>query len=168
VPPHESPSAWRHRLPVVILAAVGCGLSIYLTTYQWHALDHVWDPIFGSASSQAVLTSILSRYLPVPDATLGAVAYFVEVCLGLAGGTDRWRTHPKLVILFGLLLLAMAVISLGLVALQAFVVHHFCTLCLCSAAISWLNAWLSRDEVMAGTIHWLHLQAPMRPQRSPH
>lgn len=146
----DSPSAWRHRLPVVALALLGCGMSTYLTLYQWHALPGVWDPFFGAASSEAVLTSVISRYLPVPDATLGALAYVGEAVLGLLGGSNRWRTHPWLVLLFGLTVLGMACVSLLLVAIQAFVVHSLCTLCLCSAAISWLNAWLSHDEVFAG------------------
>jgi hypothetical protein len=46
----EGPSAWKHRIPVIALAVLGCAVSIYLTLYQWHALVQVWDPIFGSAA----------------------------------------------------------------------------------------------------------------------
>lgn len=148
-PPAGNPSSWEHRLPVVGLALVGCTLATYLTLYQWHVTAEVWDPLFGPGSSEAVLTSSVSRYLPLPDATLGAAAYLVEAVVTALGGSDRWRATPWLVILFGLVLVGLALTSLALVLIQVLVVHALCTLCLCSAAISWLNAWLGRDEVFA-------------------
>ncbi len=158
----DSPSAWRHRLPVVVLALVGCALATYLTLYQWHVTSSVWDPVFGSTSSEAVLTSAISRYLPLPDATLGASAYMVEAIITALGGSDRWRTTPWLVVVFGLVLAGLALTSLGLVLIQIFVVHAYCALCLCSAAISWLNAWLGRDEVVA-TLGELRHSTPSTP-----
>ena len=150
-----SPSAWSHRLPVVVLALVGCGLATYLTLYQWQVAPRVWDPLFGSQSSERVLTSFVSRLVPIPDATLGAMAYLVEAVLGLAGGPDRWRTAPKLVVLFGAVLGGLGLTSLALVLSQFLLVHALCTLCLCSAAISWVNAWLASDEVRAVLAHEL-------------
>jgi uncharacterized membrane protein len=166
----EGPSAWRHRIPVIALAILGCAVSTYLTFYQWHLLEQVWDPIFGSASSERVLSSFIDRLLPLPDATFGAPAYAVEAYLGLAGGSQRWRTYPGLVLVFGAMVVGMAVISLGLVAIQVFVLHAYCTLCLFSAAVSWTNAWLSRDEILAAVREWLRLQVPepfRRAQRHP-
>jgi uncharacterized membrane protein len=145
----SNPSAWSRRLPVVVLALIGCALATYLTLFQWHITTSVWDPIFGSHSSEAVLTSSFTRWLPLPDATLGALAYLVEAILALLGGAHRWRTEPWLVIVFGLALAGLALTSLVLVLTQIFLVHALCTLCLCSAAISFVNAWLGRDEVFA-------------------
>lgn len=85
----RNPSAWPHRVPVLVLALVGCAISTYLTLYQWHAISSVWDPVFGAASSEAVLTSSVSRMLPLPDATLGALAYVVEAVVTALGGSDR-------------------------------------------------------------------------------
>jgi uncharacterized membrane protein len=149
-----NPSSWSHRLPVVVLALLGCGLATYLTLYQWHVTATVWDPIFGARSSEAVLTSAVSRLLPVPDATLGALAYLVEAIVTAVGGQERWRTSPWLVVLFGLVLAGLALTSLALALTQVFLVHALCALCLCSAAISFVNAWLGRDEVFA-TVHAL-------------
>ena len=149
-----NPSSWSHRLPVVVLALLGCSLATYLTLYQWRLTAAVWDPIFGARSSEAVLTSAISRLLPVPDATLGALAYLVEALVTALGGAERWRTAPWLVIVFGLVLAGLALTSLALVLTQIFLVHALCTLCLCSAAVSFVNAWLGRDEVVA-TIHGL-------------
>jgi hypothetical protein len=53
------------------------------------------------------------------------------------------------VIGFGGVLAVLALTGLVLVLVQVFVVHALCTLCLCSAAISWINAALGRDEVGA-------------------
>jgi uncharacterized membrane protein len=148
-----SPSSWAHRLPVIVLALVGCALSAYLTLYQWHVTASVWDPLFGSVSSEAVLASTVSRALPLPDATLGALAYLIEAVVTSLGGTDRWRSMPWLVMGFGLVLAGLALVSLALVLIQLLVVHALCSLCLCSAAISWLNAGLGRDEVFACLRH---------------
>jgi uncharacterized membrane protein len=144
-----NPSSWSHRLPVIVLALVGCAVSTYLTLYQWHVTASVWDPIFGTGSSEAVLISFVSRYLPLPDATLGALAYLIEAMVTAAGGTDRSRTSPWLVMLFGLVLVGLALTSVALVLIQVFLVHALCTLCLCSAAVSFINVWLGRDEVFA-------------------
>jgi len=143
------PSSWSHRAPVLILALLGAAIATYLTLYQWHVTSSVWDPLFGASSSEAVLTSSISRILPLPDATLGALAYLVEALLSILGGTDRWCRRPRLVLLYGLVLIGLAVTSLGLVLIQLLVVRAFCTLCLCSAALSWLNPWLAHCEVMA-------------------
>ena len=145
----DNPSAWSHRLPVIVLALVGCGLATYLTLYQWHVTSSVWDPVFGSQSSEAVLTSFVSRLIPIPDATLGAIAYVIEAVLGAVGGSARWRAAPRLVLVFGAVLAGLALTSVALVLSQLLLVHALCTLCLGSAAISWINAWLGRDEVLA-------------------
>jgi uncharacterized membrane protein len=144
-----NPSSWPRRLPVAVLALLGCALASYLTLFQWHITAGVWDPIFGSHSSEAVLTSSFTRWLPLPDATLGALAYLVEAVVTLLGDAWRWRTAPWLVIAYGLVLAGLALTSLVLVLVQILLVHALCTLCLCSAAISFLNAWLGHDEVFA-------------------
>jgi uncharacterized membrane protein len=144
-----NPSAWAHRLPVIVLALLGAAIATYLTLYQWHLTTGVWDPLFGAASSEAVLTSSLTRLLPLPDATLGALAYLVEAALAALGGEDRLEKHPRVVVLYGLVLAGLALTSLVLILTQIFVVHALCSLCLCSAAISFINAWLGHEEVLA-------------------
>jgi uncharacterized membrane protein len=145
----RSPSAWSHRLAVLLLALLGAAIATYLTLYQWDRTSSVWDPIFGSASSEAVLTSPISALLPLPDATLGAAAYLGEAVLAAVGSTRRWCERPRLVLVYGLVLAGLALTSVGLVLSQVLLVHAFCTLCLCSAAISWVNAWLGHREVLA-------------------
>jgi uncharacterized membrane protein len=143
------PSAWTRRLPVIVLAVVGLLVSLNLSFFQYHLIDSVWDPFFGAACSAAVLTSALSRSLPVHDAALGAFAYLVEMALEAAGGTGRWRDRPWLPLLLGLTAAGMAAVSLGLILVQALMVHHFCTLCLVSAGISLIVPVLVVHEVRA-------------------
>lgn len=141
---------------MLVLAFLGCGISTYLTLYQWHLTAVVWDPVFGSHSSERVLTSALSRALPVPDATLGAVAYLVEAGATLMGGDHRWERTPAVVLVYGLILAGLALTSCVLVLLQLLVVRALCALCLASAAVSIINATLGKPEVMAA----LHRFAP--------
>jgi uncharacterized membrane protein len=156
VPPGagRNPSAWRERTVLAVLALAGACVSTYLALFELGTLGHVWDPILGSASSRDVLHSSFSKSLPVPDALLGALNYAAEIVLDLAGGSARWRTNPGLVLLFALPVAAGAGVSLLLICLQAFVVHHFCTLCLCSAGLSLLIAVLARAEIAAAWREW--------------
>lgn len=144
----------RRRAVAVGLAALGFGISVYLAAYQADLLEAVWDPLFGPASSERVLRSALSRALPVPDALLGASAYAAEVALGLAvlrsGAGDALLAYAGLASL-------MAASSAGLVAVQWLLVHHYCLLCLASAAVSWTVAALVVPEglaALAGRRRW--------------
>jgi uncharacterized membrane protein len=121
---------------IAIAALVGLAISAYLAAVQLGAVGAAWDPLFGSASSARVLHSALARALPIPDAALGAVGYAAELAADLAGGRERWRTHPWLVLLFGAIVAALAVVGAALIVVQAAVVRSGCTLCLCSALLS--------------------------------
>ncbi len=132
----ESPSRWRERLWIAAAAAAGLALSCYLAAVQLGAVGAAWDPLFGSASSARVLHSALARALPVPDAALGAVAYAAELATDLAGGAERWRTHPFVVLAVGAIVAALALVGAALIVVQAAFVRSGCTLCLCSALLS--------------------------------
>lgn len=123
----------------VLLAFLGIVVSAYLAAYQLGWIRSVWDPVFGPAGSRAVLHSALDRLLPIPDALLGAGAYLAETALGLAIVAVQARAVR---LLYGLVAAAMALVSLGLVATQAFVVGDGCSLCLLSAVLSWTIAVL--------------------------
>lgn len=143
-----NPSRWRERLPILLLAAIGLTLASYLAAYQIGFTRKVWDPFFGSGSER-VLHSFISQLLPIPDAVLGAVGYFAELITGSLGGEQRWRTSSSLVLLYGAVVAAVAIAALLLSALQLFVLHACCTLCLVSAVISLLIGWLAHSEVLA-------------------
>jgi uncharacterized membrane protein len=145
---HGAEPGSHRRLLLAALASAGCALSFYLALFQLHVLGDVWEPLFGNGS-HAVLRSSFSRSLPVPDALLGSLSYLVEVILGLGGAVDRRLASPTGVLAFGAVVAAMAAVSLLLVGLQVAVFHAFCTLCLASAAISWVIALLAAEEIRA-------------------
>ena len=152
--PYSAASEWNHRLPVVALAAVGFWISSYLALVQL-GLSGIWDPLFGNGSNR-VLHSFVSRWLPVPDAALGMLGYWIETVLGVFGGTARYRDYPWIVVCYGGIAGLLGLTALLLIALQIFVLHAGCTLCLCSALISLLIVGLVRDEVVAAgrVIRW--------------
>ncbi|MGI9115982.1 MAG: vitamin K epoxide reductase family protein [Chthoniobacterales bacterium] len=143
-----NPSKFSERGAVLLFAALGFVLASYLALYQSGILSGVWEPFFGSGSER-VLHSSISRLFPVPDAWLGALGYVADFVTGALGGSKRWRTAPKLVLLYGAVVAAVAATALVLAILQPVVVHAGCSLCLTSAAISLVIAWLACHEVLA-------------------
>jgi uncharacterized membrane protein len=133
---------------VIGLALLGFGIASYLTLYQAGLIRQVWEPFFGDGS-EVVLHSWVSRTLPVPDATLGALAYLVEVVLASLGGTARWRTAPWIVSALGGAVCVFGMTSILLVIAQPLLFHAWCTLCLTSAVISLTLVGLAIDEVQA-------------------
>jgi hypothetical protein len=148
-------SRWRHRIPIVALAVCGFCIAVYLSAFQFHMIPRVWDPLFGNGSER-VLRSFISRLLPLPDALLGALGYAVEIVLAIVGGTIRWRTNTRLVCLYGAVVLCLAITAIALTAIQIFVLHAACTLCLCSAGLSLIIAALAVPEVAAAVQNLSH------------
>ncbi|HZT41982.1 MAG TPA: vitamin K epoxide reductase family protein [Chthonomonadaceae bacterium] len=142
-----NPSSWPQRLPVIALALVNCGIAAYLAACQI-AGSHAWDPIFGNGATR-VLQSDVARSFPISDAALGAGAYLLEALSGSLGGEERWRTHPWLVLTFGILVVPLSVVSIVLMILQPVVVHAWCTLCLVAAALMLVMVTAALDEVVA-------------------
>lgn len=118
----------------------GFGIATYLALYQWGVLGDVWEPFFGEGSV-VVLGSSISRFLPFPDAALGALGYLMDAVTGVVGGRERWRTMPWLVVVFGLAVGPLGAVSVLLVILQPVVLDAWCTLCLAPAAVSLLAPW---------------------------
>lgn len=146
----HNPSAWGARVPICVLAGVGFVISTYMALYQWRLIDSAWDPVFG-AQSMRVLDSDVShamrRWVGIPDAALGALAYLGDVVFGLAGSTRRWQFRPWMVVLFGIDVIPLGIVSAVLVVLQGTVVGAWCFLCLVTAAISLILVLLAYDEV---------------------
>lgn len=157
-----NPALWSQRLPIVGLALVGVGIATWLTLFQVGVLSTIWEPFFGDGSRR-VLESSLSRVLPVPDAALGAFGYFVDAVAGVLGGTKRWRTMPWVVIAFGLAVGPLGAVSIALVMSQPLVVGAWCTLCLCSAAISLAMIGPAMDEMLASLQYMKRVKASGQP-----
>jgi Vitamin K epoxide reductase family len=155
---HDNPTAWRKRLRIASLALAGLGVSGYLTLYQLGLFQTVWDPFFGNGSR-----AVLDWTHPFPDGALGVAAYGAEVALSFIGGPDRWRTLPWTVIAFGIVIVSGAVTSVALMIVQPVAVGHWCTLCLCSAALSLMILPLGIDEPLAGLQHLARVRASGGP-----
>ncbi|WP_127845651.1 vitamin K epoxide reductase family protein [Psychroflexus aestuariivivens] len=143
-----NPATWDQRIPIVILAVVGVFIASYLALYQLEIIDTVWEPFFGDGSV-IILNSKVSHVLPIPDAAIGAIGYFVDAVTGIIGGTKRWKTMPWIVIVFGLAVGPLGFVSVMLVVFQPVLFSAWCTLCLCSAVISIAMIGPAMDEMLA-------------------
>jgi hypothetical protein len=147
-----NPSAWSQRIPISLLAALATAIAGYMALFQWGVITSVWDPFFGQGTAN-VLTSeaaqSMDRWLRVPDSAFGAWGYLSEAILGLVGSTRRWQYRPWMVILFGIDVIPLGGVSAILVVCQGFVVGSWCTLCLVTAAISFILVVMAYDEVWA-------------------
>lgn len=143
-----NPSSWGQRMPLVIIAFVGFLIALYMGLYQLKVISTVWDPFFENGTTK-VLNSPISRALPVPDALLGAFGYVLDVVTGIIGKTDRWKTKPWIVILFGFAIGPLGATSILLVILQPVSVGAWCTLCLVTAVISVVMISPAMDELLA-------------------
>lgn len=158
-PPWDyNPSAWSQRLPICALATVAGLIATYMALYQWRVVGAVWDPVFGNQTERVLdsdVSETMRHWMLVPDAALGAVGYFSEAILGLAGSTRRWQFRPWLVILFGIDVIPLGVVSVILVILQGTVVGYWCFPCLMTALISVLLVYWAYDEVWS-SLRFLH------------
>jgi uncharacterized membrane protein len=133
-----------------LIALAATAIAGYMALYQWRLIGDVWDPVFGD-QSRRVLDSDVSHkmrlWMRIPDAALGAVGYFSEAVLALAGSTRRWQYRPWLVLLFGFDVIPLGIVSVVLVVLQGTVVGSWCFLCLVTAVISLVLVYFAYDEV---------------------
>jgi hypothetical protein len=153
-----NPSRWPQRIAISLLALAATAIAGYMAAYQWRLIDQAWDPVFGSQTA-AVLDSDVSEemraWMRIPDAALGAIGYFSEVVLALAGSTRRWHARPWMVVLFGIDVIPLGIVSVVLVILQGTVVGSWCFLCLVTAAISLVLVYFAYDEVWSSLV-FLH------------
>jgi uncharacterized membrane protein len=143
-----NPSAWSQRWPLILIALVGFVIALYLGLHQVDVIATVWEPFFGQGSRK-VLNSEVSRALPVPDALLGAFSYLLDAVTGVIGTTNRWRTKPWIVVLFGIATGPLGLVSVLLVILQPLLVGAWCTLCIVTAVISIVMISPAMDELLA-------------------
>ena len=132
----SNPSRWSKRLVVLVLAATGGAVSVYLSLYQLEFIAIVWEPLFGEGSHCVLKQSAIARWSPVPDAAVGAAVYFVEALADLIGGADRWKTKPWAALVTGGIAFALGAGGVLLAVCQPLMCGTFCTLCLTSAVCS--------------------------------
>lgn len=153
----RNPSAWSQRIPIAILAAIGFVISSYMALFQWGLIDTVWDPFFGDGTTTVLesnASKTMHRYMRMPDAALGALAYLGDAVFGMAGSTRRWQYRPWMVLVFGFDVIPLGIVSVVLVFIQGVVIGSWCFLCLVTAVISLILIALAYDEVWS-TIKYL-------------
>jgi len=146
----HNPSAWRQRIPICVLAGAAFLIASYMALYQWRLIDDVWDPVFGEQTRRVLdsqVSETMRRWIGIPDAALGALAYLGDLIYGLAGSTRRWQYRPWMVVLFGIDVIPLGIVSAVLVVLQGTLVGSWCFLCLVTAAISLILVVMAYDEV---------------------
>src|SRR6267154_5545933 len=122
------PIAWSY-LVTAVLALVGLGDALYLTVQDFTGQSLRCTIISGCSE---VLSSPYAHIGKIPLAVLGAVAYFTVFSLAILAAFGYRFAKP----LLALLLAIMFLMTLWLLYLQAFVIHHFCQYCLLSAAVT--------------------------------
>ncbi len=112
-----------------VVALIGLTDSAYLTSKH---LTGAAVPCSLITGCETVLTSAYAEIFGIPTAAFGAFAYFLAFSFALLtafGNRKMWN-------LFGALSIVMAVFTIWLLYLQAFVIKAFCQFCLISAATS--------------------------------
>jgi uncharacterized membrane protein len=119
----------RSYLIAALLSLVGLADAIYLTVQDLTGQNLRCTIVTGCAE---VLGSKYAHLGPIPLASVGAFAYFTVFSLAVLAAF-RYRFAGTLLLA---LVSVMFLMTLWLLYLQAFVIHHFCQYCLLSAAVT--------------------------------
>ncbi len=118
---------WIYAL-VAVFALVGLADATYLTAQHLSGANLQCSVISGC---NEVLASPYAKIGNIPLSGLGAIAYFVVFSIA----TLIAFNYRGLKIILLIIVSMMALTSLWLIYLQAFVIRHFCQYCLLSAAV---------------------------------
>lgn len=134
--------AWAYLIAALV-SLIGLGDAIYLTIQDLTGETLRCTVISGCSE---VLSSKYAHIGSIPLASLGALAYFAFFSLAILAAFGYTLARPLLLVLVSVMFL----MSLWLLYLQAFVIHHFCQYCLLSAAVTTsltvLIGWSSLTE----------------------
>jgi uncharacterized membrane protein len=125
-------TAKRKKVLLIVIAVVSLGGladAIYLT------IEHITGQSVRCTIISGCSEVLSSSYAVVggyPLASIGALAYFTVFSLAILA-LFGYRIASQLLTL---LVLAMCLVSLWLIYLQAFVIHAFCQFCLLSAIVT--------------------------------
>ena len=119
------------KLPVLaaVVALIGIADAVYLTIKHYTGEKVPCSIVEGC---EQVLTSSYAEIAGIPLAAFGALAYFTAFSLAILaafGNRLMWQ-------IFGVQVALMAIFTIWLVYLQAFVIEAFCQFCLVSAAVT--------------------------------
>ncbi len=120
--------SWTYLIAALV-SLIGLADAVYLTVQHITGASLRCTVISGCSE---VLSSPYAQVGPVPLAALGAAAYFVVFSLAILAAFG----YPLVKLCLKILLGMMFLMTLWLLYLQAFVIHHFCQYCLLSAAVT--------------------------------
>jgi uncharacterized membrane protein len=118
---------------VAVISLVGLADATYLTVTHLTGDDLVCGSPGGCS---AVLSSIYASVGRIPTAAFGALAYFAA----FSSATLAAFGYARARVFLSLIIAGMFAVTLGLLYVQAFVLHAFCPFCLLSAALVFLLA----------------------------
>jgi uncharacterized membrane protein len=124
----QQPIVWTYLI-TALLSLVGLADAIYLTVQDLTGQHLRCTIVTGCAE---VLGSKYAHIGSLPLAALGAFAYFTVFSLSILAAFGYQIARPLLAALVGVMFL----MTLWLLYLQAFIIHHFCQYCLLSAAVT--------------------------------
>jgi uncharacterized membrane protein len=127
----QSPRAavrWLYMIAALV-SLVGLADSIYLTVKHLMG-ENVQCTILSGCD--VVLGSAYSSFMGIPLAPLGALAYFSVFSLATLTAFGYKGTRTLLMLVVGIMLL----MTLRLLYVQAFVLHHYCEFCMLSAIVT--------------------------------
>jgi uncharacterized membrane protein len=131
----------QRAMAIAVVAFLGMIDALYLTVMRG---VHVPCSVTGGCNE--VLTSAYSEVLGVPLSAIGLVFYVTVFSLAIL---HVFEVSPLMRWIFWLALPGFA-ITLVLLWLQGFVIHHFCQYCLASATfvtlIFLISAWPHRPQ----------------------
>jgi uncharacterized membrane protein len=119
--------SWSYLI-TALLSLIGLADAIYLTVQDLTGQNLRCTIVSGCAE---VLGSKYAHIGSIPLAVLGAFAYFTVFSLSILASFCYRLARSLLSALVAVLFL----MTLFLLYLQAFVIHHFCQYCLLSAAV---------------------------------
>lgn len=125
----ESQKIQKLPLLAAIVALVGLIDALYLSVNHFSGTIVQCSEGF---SCEQVLTSKFATFAGVPLAVVGAAAYFTVFSLATLAAFGNGRAWSLLAAIVG----AMAIFTVWLIYLQAFVIQAFCQFCLLSAAVT--------------------------------
>ncbi|MGH7938708.1 MAG: vitamin K epoxide reductase family protein [Chthoniobacterales bacterium] len=118
---------------LALIALCGLADAVFLTVMHLTGDDAVCG---SSAGCSTVLGSAYASVGPIPTAAFGVLAYFVVFSAAICVAFGYRRAWNVLVAAVA----GMFLVTLALIALQAFVLHAFCPFCLLSAALTFVLA----------------------------
>ncbi|MBV9959634.1 MAG: vitamin K epoxide reductase family protein [Acidobacteria bacterium] len=119
----------RLHLIAALVSLVGLADSIYLTVKHLTGETVQCTLLSGC---DVVLSSAYSSFMGLPLAPLGAAAYFAVFSLATLAAFGYRGMRVPLLLVVGVMLL----MTLRLLYVQAFVLHHYCEFCLLSALVT--------------------------------